>query len=330
MRKAYTLIEVIISLSLLVVLMSFISAAIDVHLRLLDASRTQVAEAHLARSILEKIARDIRSTVIAVAEQELTVDQESVSTLLGLGAATGSISAETATEMAESVSTENAVPEEGTVTGTLPGIYGDLNWIQIDTARLPRGESYGTKQVAAQGTTLWDRLSPTKTVLYYLGEDSGTLGPDDPEPESFTDALGGLTDQFSAKYGLFRRQLDRRVAEYALENDLDSEYELQDEPIAPEIESIEFEYYDSDNSQWLTYWDMDEMGKLPIAVRITLVVRRAKISGESARLLSLGSGFDGVRTITYSQTVMLPITYEKPVEEEESESGTTTTTETSS
>ena len=40
--------------------------------------------------------------------------------------------------------------------------------------------------------------------------------------------------------------------------------------IAPEVASIEFQYYDG--TEWLTEWDSDEMGCLPTAVRITLLL----------------------------------------------------------
>ncbi len=324
MRRAYTLIEVLISLFFMTVILMFIGMAIESNLRLLTIERTEVEEAQLARAVLEKIARDIRSVVVSVKEETLEVDTSALSSLFGLS----SYDAELAALMDSSATAATAEGEEEStaVVGSMPGIYGDLEWLQIDTALLPRGEAFGAKQVRSGSSMQPDRLSPSKTVLYYLGKDTGTItNTDDPRyrPEQLFGSLGRSLDQAALQYGLFRRQLDRLVSQYIVNEGLETEYEQYDEPLAPEIESIEFAYFDPEAGQdgttgdWVEYWDMDERQTLPKAIRIAIGIRRLRF-GTSTLGQFTGSGTEQSPTVVYSLIVPLPITLEPLPEEEES------------
>jgi hypothetical protein len=63
-RSAFTLFELILAIALSVTLIALIGTAINLYLTRVDASRTEVEEAQLARSILSMIADDIRATAI--------------------------------------------------------------------------------------------------------------------------------------------------------------------------------------------------------------------------------------------------------------------------
>ncbi len=327
-RKAFTLVEVLIALLLMSVVMIMVGFAIDSNMRLLDSARTEVEETQLARALLEKISRDIRSVVVAKKEENLAVDTSIFDSMLessygvdssmlsqsGLGSSSDSSSAsdtETATDLTE-------VPDSGTVVGTMPGIYGSSDWIQIDTGRLPRGETFRTTWVLAEGTSLGDRTSPTKTAFYYLGSDTGMLTAAESTEERVSGSLGTPTDRYSVQYGLYRRQLDRYVCKYAEENGLDSEYENYDEALAPEVEGILFEYYDSENEEWLEYWDMDEIGALPAAVRVILHLRKKSVPRRSM----LGYSQDEPQILTFSTVVPMPLSYVAPQQEEEGDDTT--------
>jgi hypothetical protein len=127
-----------------------------------------------------------------------------------------------------------------------------------------------------------DRLSASKTVLYYLGKDTGQLSIDDPryQPDQLTGSLGRSLDPNAVRYGLFRRQLDRQATQYAIQEGREWEYEQEDEPFAPEVEWIEFAYFDPTLAQtgttgdWVESWDMDDRQTLPLAIRITVAIRR--------------------------------------------------------
>ena len=63
-RPGFTLFELILAIALSVALVALIGTAINLYLTRVDASRTQVEESQLARSILGMIADDIRSSAI--------------------------------------------------------------------------------------------------------------------------------------------------------------------------------------------------------------------------------------------------------------------------
>lgn len=295
------------------VVLSLIGMAIDIHLRQMVINRTEIEEAQLARAVLEKIARDLRSVVVAIREEQLEVDTDALSTLFGLsyGVDSSLISDEATTETEDSEEST-----EAEVYGTMPGIYGSLEWIQIDTALLPRGEMYGSRQVRSGASSMPDRLSPSKTVLYYLGDDTGQIPMDDSryDPDQLVGSLGRSLETTALQYGLFRRQLDRQVSQYAVNEGLETDYEQYDEPLAPEVEWIEFSYFDptagsqGDTGDWIDYWDMDEMQTLPKAVRITAGIRRQHF-GPSLLTPWSSSGEENA-TIVYSLIVPLPVTIE--------------------
>lgn len=342
MKKAFTLIEVLIALVLMSVVLFFVALAIETHLRIMDSSRTEVEETQLARALLEKISRDIRSVVVEREEVDLQVDASIFEALFQQSASmdsldtsslddssltdlTDSLSSGTSTDTSEdtSVTSDTELPEEGTVMGTTPGIYGTNYWIQIDTGRLPRGETFKTDWVLAEGSSLGDRTSPTKTAFYYLGEDTGYLDAEEAREEYVTGSLGQPMGRFANSYGLYRRQLDRYVCEYAAENSLESKYEEFDEALAPEVEDIEFWYYDSENEEWVDYWDMDEFGALPGAVQVIISIRKKHVP-RSALLGAINRSRDEVDTLVYSTIVPMPLSYVAPIAEEEEETTDTT------
>jgi len=235
--RAYTLFEVLIVLALLTTVLLLISMAVHIYIRQVSINRTEVEEAQLARIILEKIDQDIRSVIVAVREEILEVDTAALSAVMGLEGTTdlltglaGAVAGEETDETEES--------EETMIYGTIPGIYGDLEWLQIDTAKLPRGEMYGSRQIRRGTSFAADRLSASKTVLYYLGRDTGQMSINDPryQPDKLIGAVGRSLDPYALQYGLFRRQLDRQAMQYAIQEGVEAEHEQYDEPLAPEVE----------------------------------------------------------------------------------------------
>ena len=60
---AYTLLEILLALALTTVILGLVAMAIHVHLRVADVSRGRVEEAQLARSLLQRIAGDLRNAI---------------------------------------------------------------------------------------------------------------------------------------------------------------------------------------------------------------------------------------------------------------------------
>src|SRR4051812_48173185 len=64
LRHGFTLFEVILAIALSATLLTLIGTAINLYLTRVDASRSRVEEAQLARSVLSMIADDIRATSV--------------------------------------------------------------------------------------------------------------------------------------------------------------------------------------------------------------------------------------------------------------------------
>jgi len=309
--RAYTLIEVLIVLVLMTTVLLLISTALDIHLRQMVINRHEVEEAQLARTIVANIANDIRSVVVAIREETLEVDTSALVGVMGMPGADELLSDFNLPDTGETAEYADEEGEEQMIYGTTPGIYGGLEWIQIDTAKLPRGELYGSRQIRRGTSLAADRLSASKTVRYYLGSDTGTVSIDDPryQPERLIGSIGRSLDLGALQYGLFRRQLDRQATQYAIQEGLEMEYEQYDEPMAPEVEWIEFYYFDPEAGMdgtpgdWVDAWDMDERQMLPLAVQITVAIRRPNLR---RNLFSWGTQ-EPPEPVIYSLVVPIPL-----------------------
>jgi hypothetical protein len=311
-RGGYTLFEVLLSLTLVTVVLLLVAQAVQTHLRLLDVSRMEVEEAQIARAVLGAIQRDLRH-VIAAREESGELDSaraDALETLLDEEA--------TEAESSDDATTGAPSPEESALAGTTPGVYGESNWIQIDATRIPRGELLSAEStVAPTSSGLNDRVSDAKTVLYFMFDAPETTVADE---EALQDPTA-----LELRRGLVRRQLDRRVTQYAVEQGLDVDFDQYDQPISSEIARIEFQYYDGDT--WQQEWDTEEQEALPVAVHVAIAVWR-KDRGNPGLLDAFGDTADlEDEAITFSLTVALPVEAESIAPEEEGESGSLETIE---
>jgi hypothetical protein len=328
-----TLLEVMLALTLTAFVLVSISMAIDLHLRMLDSRRGDVERVQVARAVLKLIANDLRAAV-----QPSPIDFSSLAAMAiesagggdlaalaeaaggDAGAAAGGGSDAGGADMmglddagvdlsglgdaTESASLDIATAE---TSPSVPGLYGNQFELQVDVSRLPRVDEM-QRMVAAMGELI-DIPSDVKTVAYYYHDPNNSLSSGD-----FRDAAG------NPQSGLVRRVLDRAVTLYASDNASMTSVQNVGEIIAPEIAGIQFEYFDG--YQWLVEWDSNEMGGLPPAVRITVMMwpSGAAANGISPTVAtptasdSAASGLaTGDMVETYSLTVRLPTA--TPVEE---------------
>ena len=328
-RAALTLFEVLLSLALILTLMTLIGTALNTHLRNEFQNRLQVEEAQLARVLLNRIANDIRHVM-------LTPDQNE--NAASTGESEDEYEEYDDTETDSEYYDDESYYEDGydyfdnDIVGTKLGIYGGRNWIQIDTYRAIPGErftyeaedpyNYSYNQDDEEYISELDLVScGQKTVLYYLGYETGTTEGDEEfqlrqrgssvEPERYRQ---GLLNSSNLQYGLYYREMNRAIMDYAVEMGLDAAYYMTeyDEQLAPEVDKIEFLYYindDPDHSplegEWLNSWDMDaENGELPLAIEIRLSIRRKNYKPTLIGGL-LSSDDEQERIVTYSLVVPL-------------------------
>ncbi len=70
---------------------------------------------------------------------------------------------------------------------------------------------------------------------------------------------------------MVRRELDRAVSQYANEQGRMEQLNQQGELIAPEVVGLQFRYFDG--SQWLEFWDSQQIQGLPLAVEVTVAIQ---------------------------------------------------------
>ncbi len=177
----------------------------------------------------------------------------------------------------------------------VPGLYGNQFELQIDVGRLPRVDEMQRMVTASSTGTLQDIPSDVKTVAYFLYDPANGTGVGD-----YRDAAG------NPQAGLVRRVLDRAVTLYASDNASSSSLQNAGEVIAAEIVMLQFEYFDG--MEWLSEWDSQEQGGLPMAVRITIVLAprdNTQPTGSRTPVATSQVGTD-INGEMYSLTVRLP------------------------
>lgn len=277
-RSGFTLVELMLSLSLIVVATALIGSLMQLYSRNFATRGDDIRRQQLARALLHMIAEDVRSVV-----QEQPYDPSVLEQMLGAssggGAAAPAAGDEATSDLASA--SEDYGSDYGSDTGMLEddiaselplGIRGDQYSLMVDVSMVPRVDEYQGEQAGAFAVGLSDVPGDLKTITYYV-QAATSQGVND-EMASFT--LEDSTDAFAS--GLVRRQLDRRVTAYAEEiGDLDRLSRTGD-IIAPEVVSLEFAYFDG--AEWVYEWDSDELG-LPWLVQILLAMQSATDSQTS-------------------------------------------------
>jgi len=360
-RPAFTLLEVLLAMALTALVLVVIAMALDLHLRAVDAGRTEVEQAQLARAILHRMGDDIRGAVpydplksdqtmiLAVTADELTkamagsgtsgASGSSGSGASGSGGSGGSASSGSGGSGSGGSSGSGGTGAGGTSSGTggasqassgsslsglsglsslsgsgasatgedattdpnagvspraLPGLYGTVDVLQMDVSRLPRLDQLSSDVTLSPGSGTLDRASDLKTVTYYvIPPDSGQLAA----------SAQGTT----VRTGLVRRELDRAVTAHAAELGTLDLMDAEVEPLAPEVVAVEFAYFDG--LEWLDYWDSQELGGLPWAIQITLLVAPSRNPSGAAvpwNDASQTTSADGQPLLQYRHMVYLP------------------------
>lgn len=271
-RCGFTLIEVMLALTLVSLVLVAVAMAINFNLRMLDSGRTQVEEAQLGRAILQRIADDLRGAVAPPSEEEDDITLPNMSDMAGdtegamaggggdrMGGDGGAMAGDA------SSSDDTGIDNTGDLSGingipTAPGLYGNHYQLQVDTCRLPRLDEYSNANTSFnEVASIQALVSDIKTVTYCMGSGQGSSTGVRIAPTTGT-----------AQGGLVRRELDRAASVYASESGQLSNIICNDEPIAPEVAAIQFEYFDG--TEWATEWDSQERGGLPVAVEVSLFV----------------------------------------------------------
>lgn len=301
--RGYTLLELLLALALTVVILGLIATSIQVNLLSLTRIQNSLERKQTARGILTMIHRDLRAGV-----QYKASDYSGLEDLI---ASQKLIEGQSSADAAALAGEEPEVPEElddgvdDEVELAVPIFRGEPNYLDLDISRLPRLDQY--YPAIASDMDSGSTASDVKTVAWYMGTDRRRQSTG-----------GGAADNDSqSATGLFRREIDRAVAEYqgtrtAVEPD---EFSMM---VATEVFDLSFRYFDG--SEWADTWDSETKGGFPLAVEIVLLV------GDESLRLSAGDNVSSASDLssnqqdlleTYRSVVHLPIA--EIMEEEESE-----------
>ncbi len=307
-RRGFTLLELLLALALTGLVLFAISMAVDINMRAFHRRRSTIEQTQLARTLLRIIADDIRGSV-AYYEQDLSgvekllTDSAKNATEGALGdLAGGDVESMEVDELLGEEATNTSDLAAGATVPTVPGIYGNQYELQIDVSRLPRIEEYQRLLAVDPALAMVDVPSDVKTVTYYV-QDRGLAAAAEvtgPVPE-----LGVGAEE----NGLVRREMDRSVTQWALENGNASGMQQVDDVIAPEVVGLELSYFDG--YEWRTEWDSEAEGTLPVAIQIVLVMQPP-----NNPTTALDGGLVDESTLRYYRSVV-HVPTGRPVEEEE-------------
>ena len=265
-RRGFTLLELLLTLSMTVVLMTLVNAAFDFYAFDMDSSDADMRRTMLASAVMQMVEDDLRASL-----HPEPLDTAALAELLSstAGAATGQSggdggdAGDAAAAGLDDASMEEDMStiDSGTSVLQTPGLIGNQFQLQIDTSRLPRLEEYSVMMDVDPGN-LADVPSDLKTVTYFV-QQAESYGVDDPLAK-----LDGNTSTGSG--GLVRRVLDRQASTFAALSGNMNSLNQTGELLAPEVTGIEFSYWDG--LVWQIEWNSDELGELPLAVKIQMAM----------------------------------------------------------
>ena len=139
---------------------------------------------------------------------------------------------------------------------TITGLTGDDTGLQIDLGRIPRLDEYVSTENNSANQSSAPVPSDVRRVMYYLANSTSSIVPSGSPSNSGT--------------GLIRSEFDHASAQYTVDTGGDSSSASNPAVVAPEVQAIEFSYYDG--SQWNTAWDTTSYNGLPQLIKVSIVL----------------------------------------------------------
>jgi len=266
----YTLLELLLALSLTVVIVTMIATAIHTNGLTLTRVQASIERKQAARGILGmKQLQELGEAGVPSTSNNDT------------GASDGATGE---SEFEEEI----AEPE---VDGA-PVFIGASNSVSIDISRLPRIDEYHPSIRSEQESS--DTLADVKTVSYFVSQSNG------PNERRGNNLSRASREQPVFSGGLYRRQIDRSVAVFE-GFETTNEPDLFSELVAQEVVEISFRYFDGFN--WFTEWDSEDKGGFPLAVEMYVLIDPAR----AGSIGTAGSGSSDRENLeTYRAVVHLP------------------------
>jgi prepilin-type N-terminal cleavage/methylation domain-containing protein len=267
-NPGFSLLEVILSLSLSAVLLAAVGAAIDRAWRLSSQGQVEIQRQQVARAVLRIVERDLRS-VMFVPPSEFADEEQGSSTSGTSSASTTSPSA--ASDGATTIISAN---QEALVLASR-GIRGDSFTLEIDGARPQRELAYALPVNAAIPSA---RTSDLRTVMYQIVPPGQAFEP-------------------QGRGGLARKEGDRYAIVTAEEQGRSAAGSFSATVLAPEITALQFRYFDG--MVWHAAWDSVAMGRLPRAVEVQIGFAPAEAKRSAWLNAAVDRSTEKVRLVIY-------------------------------
>jgi len=249
-KKAFTLLEVILAISLTGVVLVLLTTALELLLTRVESSRSRVESSQVARGVLNRIAGDLRAARYYSPTQK-TADESSSDE--------------------EGSSSESDADEKAEDSASLVlGIYGTAKEMRID-----RSAAWHWERITRDEDNTVDGATSEEmpqTIRYFLNE-GDSIPVDDfaakgiPEEDSLLIYAGLSREQMSTAAWISQLETKETEPTEAITEGA--------QLLAPEVLDIEFAYYDGE--KLLKEWDSAEQGSLPQAVEITLKLAEERL-----------------------------------------------------
>lgn len=247
-HPGFTLIEMLIALSLSLVLISAIYSAISLHWRYEQVGRDRIERAQVSLAVLRLLSEDLGSVVFTPPDNTSQEEEES--------AEAGTTDSGTATTSStESTSTTSTATTTDSSQSSL-GIVGTANSLQLDISQ-PAREDFLPDEPNPQTAATWPATSDNVRVTW------GLVTP------SSAPVDGSGRRPLTVNPALARQIVDRLRGVSVVEENTSSNVSMDDASIlAREVVTLQFRYYDG--YSWVEEWDSVTKERLPRAVEVTI------------------------------------------------------------
>jgi hypothetical protein len=272
-RRGISLLELLIALGLGILLIGSVGATLIIILRTEAAGRQKMERAQLVRALYLRMSDDLRAVTFL---EEFATNEESSDQSAAESVDQDDIESELGIEDSE----EFLSPSEAIMEKT-NGLYGDESSLVIfihRPARLPA--RIATQSSLSEEDEVIDSVTDSglRTVSWYLNG-SSSIGSLVGESDISSSLVDNLRFDDSGSGGLSR--LEQDALEVNFSDDVTDILGIQAELLAPEIQMVQFRYFDG--ADWVSQWDSAIQERLPSAVEVTLTFE--EVDAQANRLL---------------------------------------------
>lgn len=296
----YTLLEIVLALGLSSLLLAALYTALQMHWSSSTLGQVEMERSQVARALFRRIETDLRSVVFRESALTSSADDGSTSSstssssssttsgTTGSGTSTSNSATTSGTSTSSSSSTDSSTTTDNYSTQKT-GLYGDSATIVAHVSLPGRAENLGA--TSGSSATSSYVSSDLQSVAYFLLGSGSTLA------QQISGSLNSPLGKQAT--GLARLQGDRMAMQTADESGDLSSMASNVKVLAPEVASIQFEYFDG--VSWTTSWDTATSNSIPNAIRVTIeFLPPPTIGGWYARPVSAS-------TDRFQHTIALPL-----------------------